>query len=167
MKTRLILVLLLLAAFQGFSQKKKKADPKDVKIDSLTKVSGALALQLDSVSKSQQVYYGLYTTIKDKVLLHDFDPTKLSQIIDSIRVSRDSTMSVLAAPIGSLKDSVAMLKKENLMLRAKLDTLGGGPEGGDKSKLVAELKELKGLLDAKIITQAEYDAKKKKVMEKW
>ena len=130
-------------------------------------MSGALALQLDSVSKSQQVYYGLYTTIKDKVLLHDFDPTKLSQIIDSIRVSRDSTMSVLAAPIGSLKDSVAMLQKENLMLRAKLDTLGGGPEGGDKSKLVAELKELKGLLDAKIITQAEYDAKKKKVMERW
>jgi hypothetical protein len=167
MKTNIILVVLLLAAFQGFSQKKKKADPKDVKIDSLTKVSGGLSLQLDSVSKSQKVYYGLYTTIKDKVLLHDFDPTKLSQIIDSIRVSRDSTMSVLAAPIAPLKDSVAILRKQNHMLTAKLDSLGMGMTAGDKTKLVAELKELKGLLDAKIITQAEYDAKKKKVMEKW
>ena len=163
MKTS-ILIILLLAAFQGFSQKKKKADPKDIKIDSLTKVNSTLSVQLDSVSKDQKVYYGLYTTIKEKVLLHDFDPAKLSQIIDSIRVSRDSATSVLAAPVASLKDSVSMLKKENSQLKAKLDSLN---VGSDKSKLIAELKDLKGLLDAKIITQAEYDAKKKKVMEKW
>jgi len=164
MKTS-ILIILILAAFQGFSQKKKKSDPKDIKIDSLTKANSTLSVQLDSVSKEQKVYYGLYTTIKDKVLLHDFDPAKLSQIIDSIRVSRDSATSVLAAPVASLKDSVSMLKKENSQLKAKLDSLNVG--GGDKSKLIAELKDLKGLLDAKIITQAEYDAKKKKVMEKW
>jgi hypothetical protein len=165
MKTS-ILIILILAAFQGFSQKKKKSDPKDIKIDSLTKANSTLSVQLDSVSKEQKVYYGLYTTIKDKVLLHDFDPAKLSQIIDSIRVSRDSATSVLAAPVASLKDSVSMLKKENNQLKAKLDSLTVGG-GGDKSKLIAELKDLKGLLDAKIITQAEYDAKKKKVMEKW
>ena len=161
-----ILIIFFLAAFQGFSQKKKKADPKDVKIDSLTKATAKLSVQLDSVSKDQKVYYGLYTTLKDKVLLHDFDPAKLPQIIDSIRVSRDSTSSLLAAPIGPLKDSLAMLRKENITLKAKLDSLNVGG-GGDKTQLIAELKELKGLLDAKILTQAEYDAKKKKVMDKW
>jgi hypothetical protein len=165
MKTS-ILIILILAAFQGFSQKKKKSDPKDIKIDSLTKANSTLSVQLDSVSKEQKVYYGLYTTIRDKVLLHDFDPARLSQIIDSIRVSRDSATSVLAAPVASLKDSVSMLQKENSQLKAKLDSLNVGG-GVDKSKLIAELKDLKGLLDAKIITQAEYDAKKKKVMEKW
>ena len=111
MKTS-ILIILILAAFQGFSQKKKKSDPKDIKIDSLTKANSTLSVQLDSVSKEQKVYYGLYTTIKDKVLLHDFDPAKLSATIDSIRVSRDSATSVLAAPVASLKDSVSMLKRE-------------------------------------------------------
>jgi hypothetical protein len=32
---------------------------------------------------------------------------------------------------------------------------------------MAELKDLKSLLDTKIITQAEYDEKKKVVMGKW
>jgi predicted Zn-dependent peptidase len=38
---------------------------------------------------------------------------------------------------------------------------------GDKAKLVAELKQLKELLDAKIITQAEFDEKKTVLMAKW
>ena len=71
-----ILVIILLAAFQGFSQKKKKPDPKDITIDSLSKVNSSLSVQLDSVSKDQKLYYGLYTTIKEKVILHDFDPGK-------------------------------------------------------------------------------------------
>ena len=99
--------------------------------------------------------------------MRDFDPAKLPQIIDSVRASRDTTASLLAKPNASMKDSLALLRKQNHMLQAKLDSLVTGPGGGDNSKLVAELKELKGLLDAKIITQAEYDAKKKKVMEKW
>lgn len=37
----------------------------------------------------------------------------------------------------------------------------------DKDKLVTELKQLKELLDAKIISQEEFDAKKAIVMERW
>ena len=37
----------------------------------------------------------------------------------------------------------------------------------DKTKLVAELKQLKELLDAKIITETEFDSKKNALMEKW
>jgi hypothetical protein len=161
------LIMFLLIAFAGFSQKKKKQDPKDIKIDSLTKVNGTLSVQLDSVSKDRKVYYGLYTTIKEKVILHDFDPAKMPQIIDSLRAGKDATFAGLTAASESLRDSLSMLTKENSELKTKLDTLAVGSGGADKSKLVAELKDLKGLLDSKIITQAEFDAKKKNVMEKW
>jgi hypothetical protein len=165
MKT-FMLVIFLLAAFQSFSQKKKKPDPKDITIDSLSKVNTNLTVQLDSVSKDQKLYYGLYTTIKEKVILQDFDPAKMPQIIDSLRAGRDATFAGLTAASVSLRDSLALLNQENKNLKAKLDSLTVGV-GGDKSKLITELKQLKELLDAKIITQAEYDAKKKKVMDQW
>ena len=47
-----ILILFLLAAVQGFGQKKKKTDPKDVQIDTLTKANKALTAQRDSISTS-------------------------------------------------------------------------------------------------------------------
>ena len=37
----------------------------------------------------------------------------------------------------------------------------------DKKVLMAELKDLKSMLDSKMITPAEYDTKKKLVMERW
>ena len=168
MKT-LTLVILLFAVFQGFGQKKKKPDPKDTKIDSLTKVNSALSVQLDSVSKDQKLYYGLYTTIKDKVILRDFDPAKMPQIIDSLRAGRDATFAGLTAASVSLRDTLSILNQENKHLKAQLDSLSvaKGSSSADKTQLIAELKQLKELLDAKILTQAEYDAKKKIVMDKW
>jgi hypothetical protein len=164
-----MLVILMLAAFQGFSQKKKKKpDPKDIKIDSLTKVNGSMSVQLDSISKDQKLYYGLYTTIKEKVILRDFDPAQMPQIIDSLRAGRDATFAGLTAASESLRDTLAILNQQNKQLRAQLDSLtvaSGG--GGNKTELIAELKQLKELLDAKILTQPEYEAKKKIVMDKW
>jgi hypothetical protein len=167
MKTYM-LVILMLAAFQGFSQKKKKPDPKDIKIDSLTKVNSSMSVQLDSISKDQKLYYGLYTTIKEKVILRDFDPAQMPQIIDSLRAGRDATFAGLTAASASLRDTLVILDQQNKRLRAQLDSLTvASAGGGDKTQLIAELKQLKELLDAKILTQAEYDAKKKIVMDKW
>jgi putative oligomerization/nucleic acid binding protein len=165
-----ILSLLLFATLQGYGQKKKKVDPRDVQIDTLTKANALLTKQLDSVSREQKLYYGVYTTIKEKVLLKDFDPVKLPLIIDSLRASRDSATSSLLSPVAFLKDSLSMMTKENALLKAKVDTMTLAMNTNaslDKNKLMAELKDLKSLLDAKIITQAEYDAKKKLVMDKW
>jgi len=160
-----IVILLLLAVFQCFGQKKKKVDQKDVLIDSLTKTNSDLLVQVDSISKDQQVYYGLYTTLKEKVLLHDFDPARFPEIVDSVRASRDSTTSVLRT---SLQDSLDLVTRENNMLKAKLDSMNvQAANYADKTKLVAELKDLKTLLDSKVITQAEFDEKKKLVMDKW
>jgi hypothetical protein len=159
MKTYLV-VIFLLAATQGFCQKKKKPDPNEIKIDSLSKANKALSVQLDSISKDQKKYYGVYATVKEKVMLQDFDPAKMPEIIDSLRAGRD-------AGSASLRDSLAILHRENNNLKKKLDSLALGNSNPDKSKLIAELKQLKELLDAKILTQAEYDAKKKIVMDKW
>jgi hypothetical protein len=171
MKTT-ILMILLLTAFQGFGQKKKKTDPKDAKIDSLTTATGALSVQNDSLSKDRKLYYGLYTTLKEKVLLRDFEPAKLGDIIDSLRKNKDAKVSMLTTASSSLRDTLSILNKENdklmtenISLKSKLDSLSAGSQ--DKTKMIAELKDLKGLLDSKVITQAEYDAKKKLVMDRW
>src|ERR1700750_2773726 len=107
----LLTMLLLLLTIQGFSQKKKKQDEKDVQIETLTASNAALTVKLDSVTKDKQLYYGQYTTmytaLKEKVLKTDFDPAHLPVIIDSIRANRDSLNSVLASPIASLKDSLS------------------------------------------------------------
>ncbi len=162
----LIVILLLLTVVQGFGQKKKKTDPKDEQIDTLTKTNSALSRQLDSVTRK---YDGVYATIKDKVLLNDFDPNRLPEIIDSIRASRDSAAFLLSAP---LRDSITLMSKKNDELRTQLDSVDAtikrhNTEAADKTKLMAELKDLKSLLDNKIITQAEFDSKKKLIMEKW
>jgi hypothetical protein len=174
MKYIITILLVLLASSSAFSQKKGKTDPKDLKIDSLTKASAALTVQVDSVTKELVIYYGVYTTLKEKVFKYSFDPAKTSNLIDSLRTTRDSTFTELSAVNASLKDSLSVLKKQNIKLQATLDSLGLGndPEKAqakqeaDKQKAIADLKQLKELLDAKIITQEEFDTRKKKLLEK-
>ncbi len=175
----IIACILILSSLQGYSQKKGKVDPKDVTIDSLTtvstmlatqldsttKVASSLSMHLDSVSKDLTVYKGLYTTIKEQVVMHDFNPADMGTIIDSLKAGRDETFSGLSATSKSMADSVAILTKENAALKEMMTVLQA--EVGDKEKLVAELKQLKELLDAKIITQAEFDEKKTLLMAKW
>jgi hypothetical protein len=171
--------LLLFSSLQGFSQKKGKVDPKDVAIDSLTKVSTMLTAQLDSTTKAATTlsmhldsvtrelvtYKGMYTTIKEQVVKHDFNPADMGMIIDSLKAGRDATVLGLTQTTQTMTDSVAVLTKENAAQKEMISLLQAAE--GDKEKLVAELKQLKELLDAKIITQAEFDEKKARLMEKW
>jgi hypothetical protein len=198
MKT-LLLMLLLLCTLHGFSQfgKKKKAknedaqaqvpDARDVKIDSLTTANMMLTASLDSVTKNEVLYYGLYTTIKEKILLKDFDPTRLGLIIDSIRAIKGTPASMDASskspvttavlttthdPSPSLRDSLSVITRENKLLVTRADSLELAihtmeRNNMDKLRLVSELKDLKGLLDSKLISPSDYETKKKLVMEKW
>lgn len=161
MKKTLLLLSILVIVSLAFSQKKGKVDPEQVKIDSLTKVTTSLTVQLDSVSKDREIYYGFYTVIKEKVIKYDFDPTKGEFLIDSLKTSRDSTMLGLTKNA----ESFSALKVENEKLKATLDSLNVA--NADNTKLVTELKQLKELLDAKIITQADFDAKKTIIMQQW
>jgi len=168
------IILLLLTSLQVFGQKKGKTDPKDLKIDSLTKSSVILNSKLDSTSKELEIYYGVYTTLKEKVFRYTFDPAKTSSLIDSLRTTRDSTFTQLYSTSASLKDSLTFLENENNKLRATLDSLGLGDDpaatlaklDAEKTRAVSDLKQLKELLDTKIITQEEFDTKKKKLLEK-
>jgi hypothetical protein len=159
MKKIMILLVMLVLVTQAYSQKKGKVDPEQVAIDSLTKANTKLAAQLDSVSKDRELYYGLYTVIKEKVIKYNFDPSKASFLIDSLKQGRESVLYDLNL---KMHDTLAELNFENRKLMAELYRAES-----DRCMLTEELKMLKELLDAKIITQQEFDAKKAIVMEKW
>jgi hypothetical protein len=54
---------------------------------------------------------------------------------------------------------------ENKKLQASVDSLS--ISGPDRTALINELKQLKELLDAGIITQEDFDKSKNKIMERW
>ena len=173
MKIIFLLLLSLLVTSQAYSQKKGKVDPKDVTIDSLKKVTVGLTEKVDSLTKSNasltmdldstsKVFDSLYIPIKNKVIKKDFDPNRTSVIIDSLRTSRDATLAGLQT---TMTDSVTVLNAEITKLKTTIATMEAAT--ANKEALILELKQLKELLDGGMISQAEYDAKKAKLMEKW
>jgi len=169
MKNLIVLLIMLLVSLQVSSQilgKKSKVDPKDAKIDTLTRT-------LDSVSKELVIYHGVYDTLVKKVVHYKFSPAKTTFLIDSLQMRpKDSTFIKLAAVRA---DSISVLKKENKDLKAVIATAGSDVEKAklfmtqeeiDKAKIVATLKQYKDLMDAKVITEAEYIVLKKKYLDK-
>lgn len=174
---------LLLTSTLVFSQKKAKADQKDLKIDSLTNVNKILTFQLDSVairfdsvSNEMVKYLGLYDAIKEKILHYNFDPTRAAYLIDSLKASRDSSALLFTGiPKSQLPvDSIKILLNENVRLKVKIDSMKTAMalnpavplEELEKAKALGNLKQLKELLDAKIITDAEFLSMKKKYLDK-
>ena len=157
-KASLLLSLLMIVSF-AFTQKKGKVDPEKVAIDSLTKANTALSAKLDSVSKDRERYLVLYTVIKEKVIKYNFDPSKAAFLIDSLKQGRESVLYDLNL---KMHDTLAELNFENKKLMSELYKADA-----DREKLACELIRLKELLDAKIITEEEFNAKKAIVMEKW
>lgn len=163
MKKLLILILMFVVVSQAFSQKKKKAE--EILIDSLTLANTELTVQLDSMSKDIDIYMGMYTTVKEKVFKYDFNPSDIGTLIDSIRTSSDSLTLGLNQDFANLEDSLSILKTENDELKAALDSLKVADS--NKDGLVKDLEQLKSLLDAKIITQEEFDSKKTLILDRW
>jgi len=169
MKKLAFLLVLVVVATQVFGQKKKKQSAEEIRIDSLTTAVAALTLQLDSVSKEKEIYYGVYSTLKDEVIKYNFDPSKTIALIDSVKATRDSTNAYLLDSSAVLKDSLSVLITDNKQLKAQLDSLKSVSVVVDVNtdNMVKELKQLKELLDAKIINQEDFDSKKSAIMEKW
>ncbi len=171
MKTFINILFVLLVSVQSFGQKKGKVDPEQLQIDSLTQVTGALTLQLDSVSAELSKYLGVYSTLTEKVFGYNFDPAQTSYLIDSLRTTRDSTFTSASS---ILQDSLSLMKEMNQTLQATLDSLGLGPDPAaslakqeqEKASAINDLKDLKELLDSGILTQSEFDTKKQKLLEK-
>jgi hypothetical protein len=142
---KIIVFLMLLTSLSVYGQKKgKKPDPAQAKIDSLTKASMTLSdankgltSKSDSLSKELGAYYGLYKVIVDKVVKMDFNPSKMSQIIDSLRTGRDSLINLSGASSVLLNDSIKSLlvindslRKETEGLRYAVNLLRGGTGAG-------------------------------------
>lgn len=163
MKTKLTLlvVLLVVMAFSAQAQSKKdiEAELETCKLSSakLQIELDGLTASYDSILTAYTVYDTMYTVIKEKVLMNDFDPANMSEIIDSLRTGREEAFSEITT---ALNDSISLLVEENMQLKEALEGMKGeGDEAMDN------LKKLKELLDEEVITQEEFDAKKKEVLE--
>jgi hypothetical protein len=166
MKILILSLAILLATFQSFGQKKSKVDPKDAQIATLTH-------QLDSVSKELVKYVAVYDTLKKKVIHYNFDPARTSFLVDSLKMRPlDSTYIKLS---NAYSDTILVLKKENKTLKAFISTTNSDFEKNkafmtqeeiDKAKTINSLKQLKEMFDAKILTEAEFIALKKKYLDK-
>jgi hypothetical protein len=166
MKKLIFFLMVVILATQVFGQRKGKVDPKDLKIDSLSQANAALTLQLDSVSKDYTTYYGVYTAVKDSVIKYNFDPSKTTFLIDSLKSSRNSAFAEVNAVTASLKDTIKILIADNKMLQSKIDSLSVKKEV-DITKMASDLKVLKELLDSKTLTQEEFDKQKGIIMQNY
>jgi len=163
MKTKLLLILVLLitGVFSTSAQSKKEMEASiknctDAR-DSIQKEYTSLSAKHDSIYKNYIAYDSMYQAIKEKVFLYKFDPIRTSELIDSLRASRNQSLS-------GQRDSLAILTTENASMKAKLDSLTNTE--AEKAKAVSDLKQLKELLDTKILTQQEYDIKKTILIQK-
>ena len=167
MKKKVLLLLVTLIVAISFTHAQSKKDlEKDYAAcittrDSIHKVFTGLSAEYDSINEAYNVYDTMYNVLKEKVFNYYFDPADMSALIDSLISSRESAFSGLS---NSLNDSISVLKTENSELKATIETLK--TEATDKTDVVGDLKQLKELLDASIITQQEFDDKKVKLLEK-
>jgi hypothetical protein len=127
----------------------------------LTASHESLIKTSDSLKTVCTVYDTMYSVIREKVFQYDFDPALMASLIDSLSTSRESAFSSLST---SLNDSIETLNTENAGLKATIESLSANQDESDK--VVDDLKKLKELLDAGIITQEEFDAKKIVLLEK-
>lgn len=175
MKTRLswLFVIMIVTVSSTYGQSKKDIENDYAKCiiakDSvqnlyarLSATHESLSKTYDSINKSYLAYDSMYRVIKERVILHEFDPVNTSKLLDSLRASRDLSLSGITTVYN---DSISALIKENTRLKATADSLAAQNKANDVD-VVAQLKKLKELLDAQIITQEEFDAKKTVLLEK-
>ena len=167
MKTTILIGAFLMLVIPTFAQKKSELESQNKK----------LTAQLDSVTGQLKIYTGVYDVLKEKVFKYSFDPARTSALIDSLKTSRDSLLLSLQpkSEPNLARDSVIMLKKQNQNLTAKVDSIQAAwdyeknlvpYEELEKAKSLTNLKQLKELLDQKIINDAEFAAMKKKYIDK-
>jgi len=157
-----LFLFLMLAVSAAYGAKKDKKDPKDLIIDSLTTATKTLQNKLDSANGELDK---VYLVLKERIVKRDFNHSQIPHVIDSIATEIDSSMTGMRSNTTTLMDSLTTLKKENEKMKGTLNGILN--DESSKSRLVYELKQLKELLDAKILTPAEFDVKKTRLLEKW
>jgi hypothetical protein len=168
-----LFVIMIVTVTTSFAQSKKDLETDYAKCiiakDSvqnlyakLSATNESLNKTYDSINKSYLAYDSMYRVIKDRVILHEFNPLYTAKLLDSLRASRDLSMSGMT---NIYNDSISVLRKANTRLQLTVDSLSAANKSNGVD-VVTQLKQLKELLDAQIITQAEFDAKKALLLEK-
>ncbi len=172
MKQILIWGLILGFALPVVGQKKGKTDPRDTVIDSMKQASSKLTAdvmyltkEIDSHKRELGYYAQAHELLKTKVVRHDFAAAALPMVLDTMMANRTKQTQSLYAQIKSLQDDVLILQADNNRLQQALESMAQA--NADPDKLAHELRQLKSLLDAEIITRAEFDDKKGKLLAKW
>ena len=163
MKKKLSVSLLLIFAVVTFThaQSKKEVEANLIKCttakDSIQNMLTGLSASYDSINKVCIAYDTMYNAIKEKVFLDNFDPANMSELIDSLQTETFSGTAIL-------NDSITVLQGENAELKAKIESMATAADS--ETEIINDLKQLKDLLDADILTQEEFDAKKGELIEK-
>jgi hypothetical protein len=172
MKSTILIIVILFTVSGVFGQKKSK------EIDALTQQNKELTAKLDSVNAVNGKYTVMYNILKDSVIKYQFDPEKTGFLLDSLKNSRSSAAIMLAETNTQTKDSILLLIKQNDNLAFKIDSIKAAwnaeksaipvipVEELEYAKAITGLKQLKELLDNKIITDAEFLTLKKKYVDK-
>ena len=118
----------------------------------------------------------MYKTIQEKVLPYDFKPEDIGGIIDSLQTTRDSSFASIMAGSESLRDTITFMATSIDSLNAQIESQKVEIEElktqvekfkdptGFTDEQVAALEKLKKLLDAGILTEEEFEAKKKLIL---
>ncbi len=167
----LLCVLLASASVNGQSKKELelKVNQLQTELDTVKANYSSLSTVHDSTSKVLDSYISMYKTIQEKVLPYDFAPEDIGEIIDSLQTSRDSSFANIMAGSESLRDTITTMSTTIESLEAEIAELKTQVEKlkdptGFTDEQVAALEKLKKLLDSEILTQEEFDTKKKMIL---
>ena len=176
----IILLCIFITSASADAQSKKELEAQVAKLqtelDSTKASFNSLSTVHDSTTKVLDTYIGMHKTIQEKVLHFDFAPEDMGHIIDSLQTNRDSTFNSIMADEASLQDTITLMstsidslnatiesqKTEITELKAQIEKLND--PSGISDEQVDALEKLKKLLDTEVLTQEEFEAKKKLIL---
>ena len=163
---------MLITVSSAFAQRNSK------EIDTLTQQNKKLTGQLDTANMAVSKYTVMYNVLKDSVIKYKFDPEKTAFLLDSLKATRSAAALLLTDSDKRAADSIKLLVNQNIILTAKIDSIGKAwaaeknatpvipADELENAKVITGLKQLKQLLDDKIITDTEFLTLKKKYVDK-
>jgi chromosome segregation ATPase len=175
----LLCILISTATVNGQSKKElaDQVSQLQTELDSTKANYSSLSAVHDSTTKVLDSYIGMYKTIQEKVLPYDFKPEDIGGIIDSLQTSRDSSFTSIMAGSESLRDTISIMSAGIDSLQAEVESQNAeieklkaeiekykDPTAGISDEQVAALEKIKKLLDSGILTQEEFDSRKKQIL---
>ena len=175
-----ILLCIFIASASVDAQNKKElleqVNQLQAKLDSTKASYNSLAMVHDSTTKVLDTYIHMYKTIQEKVLPYDFAPEDIGSIIDSLQSNRDSTFTSIMAGSESLQDTITLMSTRIDSLNAQIESQEAEiaelknqvdkftNPAGISDEQVAALEKLKKLLDTGILTEEEFNSRKKTIL---